>query len=440
MKKKTGLIVLFFMAALLVSGCLGGSPPAAEPQPPQAEEPAEPAEANRFAAGDFQNPSGCGSCHAEIYQAWLGSMHAAAWTNVLYQPDYLRAFEETDGATDIFCGECHAPVAVRTGQLPPVDGSAFDAVSTMGVSCDYCHTVSEVIEPVNVMANSAPGQVKRGPRGDTQSPAHQTAFSELHTQSEFCGACHNVRHPFSGATVIDTYDDWLAGPYAEEGIRCQDCHMTPGPGVGKNPGKSSIMGNAKDRDHIATHFFVGGSSWMLSLNGFEEHARMAEENLKSAATMDLAGEMTANGLDLTVTVNNVGAGHKIPTGVTYIRKMWLEVTVENEKGETVFVSGHADADNNIDPDAVFFRKLFVDADGQLTSKSWLAEGIGYDRRIPAKGSDSETYSINAEGSSYTATVRLLYRSTTQAAADMHFAGQDMDVPSIEMAKATITIK
>ena len=200
------------------------------------------------------------------------------------------------------------------------------------------------------------------------------------------------------------------------------------------------MGNAKERDHIATHFFVGGSSWLLARRGYDEHAQMAEENLKAAATLELTGNVTGSGLELDVVVNNVGAGHKIPTGVTYIRKMWLEVTVKNDKGQTVFVSGHPDGDNAIDPDAVFFRKLFLDKDGNLTSKSWLAEGIGYDRRIPAKGSDRETYIIQAEGTSYTATVRLLYRSTTQAAIDRHFEGQELEIPSVEMAKQTITIR
>jgi len=73
-----------------------------------------------------------------------------------------------------------------------------------------------------------------------------------------------------------------------------------------------------------------------------EHAAMAEENLRAAATLALT---TGEGLELTATITNVGAGHSIPTGVTYIRQMWLEVTVTNERGELVYVSGHPDADN-----------------------------------------------------------------------------------------------
>lgn len=435
MSLKKGLIFLAISFGLALTFYLTGSlfRDTAPPVPPSLE----PVQAALLKPGDFQDPAGCGACHTEIYRAWSGSKHADSWAGELFQPDFQQALAETDGAVGAFCGECHAPIAFRVGQLPPFDGSSFDAVSKRGISCDFCHTVSEVTETFNTGNISAPGLVKRGPRGDTVSPAHKTMYSQLHTDAKFCGACHNVRHPESEVLIIDTFDDWLAGPYAAEGITCQNCHMTPGPGVGKNPGRSSIIGNAKEREHIATHYFVGGSSWQFSRRGFEEHALKAEENLRAAARLDLEGRQTADGLELTVNVTNVGAGHKIPTGVTYIREMWLEVVVLNEQGETVFRSGYTDLQNNVDPNAVFFRKLFRDKEGNLTNKSWLAQEIGFDRRIPPRGTETETYRILAHGQRFTATVRLLYRSTSQAAVSAHLPNQGLLVPSVEMAKAEI---
>jgi hypothetical protein len=196
----------------------------------------------------------------------------------------------------------------------------------------------------------------------------------------------------------------------------------------------------KDREHVATHYFVGGSSWQLSRRGYTEHARMAEENLRAAARLNLGAIRTEDGLELTVNVKNVGAGHKIPTGVTYIREIWLEVTVKNEQGAIVFQSGHTDGYNHVDPNAVYFRKLFRDKDGNLTNKSWLAEEIAVDRRIPAGGTETEIYRIQAEGRAFTAVVRLLYRSTSQAAVDAHYPGQGLRVPSIEMARDEVTIR
>ncbi len=432
MKKLWLMMVFFLLLTAAVTGC-GRKPDAAPPAPLEVTD-----QTDMFAPGSFQDPSICGGCHNEIYQAWLGSPHALAWSSGIFQPDYRLAHLETDGGTDLFCGGCHAPVGMRTGLLPPHDGSRFDRTANAGVSCDFCHTISAVKETFNMGNISEPGNVKRGPRGDHSSPYHEVFYSEIHTRAQFCGACHNVRHPSSGVKIIDTYDDWLNGPYAAQGIRCQDCHMTPTPGVGINPGKSATMGKA--RDHVATHFFLGGSAYLLREAGFPDHAGQAEENLRAAAELELTGRLVPGGLELTVNITNVGAGHKIPTGVTYIRKIWLEITVRDSQGNIVFALGHIDENNHVDPNATFFRLLFKDAEGNLTSKSWLAEGIGYDRRLSPLVPETEKYLISANGSEFTASARLLYRSVSQSSLDFHHGPGVRLVPTVEMAAATIEIK
>ena len=431
------LVIVFFLVSA------GGIPKAgggenAQQEDGTGESRLDADEINRFEAGSFEDPNICRGCHGDIFDQWSKSKHRYAWVDEFYQPDYLLASRETEGFTDIFCGECHAPAAVRTGQLPPPDGSLLDETTRKGVFCDYCHTVKEIVEPVNVKTISDPGFLKRGPRGDGEAPYHDVEYSEIHTDAAFCGACHNVVHPASGAVVIDTYDDWKEGPYAREGIRCQDCHMTPGPGVEKNPGKSSPMG--MEREHVATHFFPGGSVLFQDQAGNEREKELARAMLEAAAELEAEALVTENGIELLARVNNVGAGHKIPTGVTYIRKMWLEVTVKDDAGETIYESGHRVEGNHIDPDAVFYRKVFRDAQGNLTPKSWLAEEIGYDRRIPAKGSDQQVFEIPAGDSqgSYHVTLRLLYRSMSQEAAD-NLGIPDFEVPSIEMARTELSI-
>lgn len=394
-------------------------------------------EKQQFAPGSFENPGTCIACHPDIYEQWSKSMHAFAWTNKWYQDDYQLAHRETDGATDVFCAACHAPVAARTGQLPPHDGSQFDATSKRGVSCDFCHTVTAIESTFNMGHVSEPGPMKYANRGDGSSPYHGVAYSSNHTDALFCGSCHNVRHPVTDVAVIDTYDDWLAGPYAEQGISCQDCHMTPTPGIGSNPGKSSPLG--QKRDNVAMHTFVGGSVAAQRNMGNEHQAQMAEDFLKAAARLSLESAVNGETLELTVNVDNVGAGHKIPTGVTYIRKMWLEVQVLDENNNLVYASGMVNDKNHVDPDAVFYRLLFKDADGTLTGKSWRAVDIGYDRRIPAMGRDTEVYKIGLPASgSYRADVRLMYRSLSQETLDYHEGEGSEKIESIEMAKAGTT--
>ena len=395
-----------------------------------------------FEPGSFEDPKTCSTCHRDIYNEWSKSMHANAWENKWYQPDYILAHQQTDGATDLLCGACHAPIAARTGLLPPADGSQFDATSRQGISCDFCHTVSGVGQMFNMGHISAPGPVKRGPRGDGRSLYHEVKFTEIHTKADFCGSCHMVIHPATGTHIIDTWDDWKNNEYGKQGIRCQDCHMTPTPGVIKRPGRAALMG--KRRENLAFHGFIGGSSYVQDELGNKEQAEMSREFLRAAAEVELASKITDDGtLELTVNVHNVGAGHKIPTGTTYIRIMWLQVEVVDSAGKLVYSSGHVDDKNHVDPDAVFFRVLFKDAEGNLTSKSWQAHGIGYDRRIPAKGKDSETYRIPLPGNGeYQVTSRLMYRSMTQNSLDEVFKRTGQRLPpvvSVEMAAAQTNV-
>ena len=219
--------------------------------------------------------------------------------------------------------------------------------------------------------------------------------------------------------------------------------MTPTPGVSKTPGRAALMG--KERDSLAFHGFVGGSSYVQDELGNTKQAELSREFLRAAAEVKLAEKVTDDGtLELTVDVHNVGAGHKIPTGTTYIRIMWLQVDVADSTGKLVYSSGHIDDKNHVDPDAVFFRVLFRDAEGNLTGKSWQAHGIGYDRRIPANGMDSETYQIPLPGKGdYQVTSRLMYRSMTQSSLDViaERTGEVLPpVVSVEMAAARTNVK
>ena len=395
-----------------------------------------------FEPGSFEDPKTCSTCHRDIYNEWSKSMHANAWDNKWYQPDYILAHQQTDGATDLLCGACHAPIAARTGLLPPADGSQFDATSRRGISCDFCHTVSSVGQMFNMGHISTPGPVKRGPRGDGRSLYHEVKFTEIHTKADFCGSCHMVIHPATGTHIIDTWNDWENNEYGRQGIRCQDCHMTPTPGVTKRPGRAALLG--KKRENLAFHGFIGGSSYVQDELGNKEQAQMSREFLRAAAEIELANNITEDGtLELTVNVHNVGAGHKIPTGTTYIRIMWLQVEVVDSAGKRVYSSGQIDDKNHVDPNAVFFRVLFKDAEGNLTSKSWQAHGIGYDRRIPAKGKDSETYRIPlSDNGEYQVNSRLMYRSMTQNSLDEVYKRTGQRLPpvvSVEMAAAQTNV-
>ncbi len=261
--------------------------------------------------------------------------------------------------------------------------------------------------------------VKRAQFDDSNSPYHETSYSAFHETAEFCGACHNVDHPVNGLHLEATYTEWKEGPYAAEGIVCQDCHMTPGPGVNKpNPGTAAAGG--PQREHIYIMTFAGGN---VALGD----AVLAEERLKAAAEVEIvAEEIVAAGetVDIQTTITNVGAGHYLPTGLTEVREMWLEVTATDPEGNSEVVGEHR------------FGTILGDAEGNGPVELWEAESIASDDRIPPRESVTDAFEyVMPEGGEIELAANLYYRSAPEEMAEK--AG--VDVPTTTMAMASMGV-
>ncbi|MBN1134522.1 MAG: hypothetical protein JXA38_06375 [Methanosarcinaceae archaeon] len=291
--------------------------------------------AGQYSSTQFTRPGICSGCHVIIYSQWEGAMHSVSEIDPFYMKEVQEASTDTDGFTDLFCARCHTPIGVMAGEVPPVDGSKLSEIAKNGVQCDFCHTVSGSAGIGNAAFISTPGNIKWGPFSDAESTYHETAFSELHTQAEFCGMCHDVVHPANGLKVEATYTEWKEGPYSKEGEQCQGCHMTPG--ITKfeaNPRRAAAGGPKKE--HIFTHNTVGGNAFITELLGSNTHKNMAIERLENAASLDVNTPLTAdmnNTVTMNVSITNSGAGHRLPNGLTEIREMWLEVIATDNAGK-----------------------------------------------------------------------------------------------------------
>ena len=194
---------------------------------------------------------------------------------------------------------------------------------------------------------------------------------------------------------------------------------------------------------IYTHQFVGGNATSLAS---PEHQKLATEQLQAAASVSVAPPASVTpgaDMELQVTVNNKGAGHYLPTGLTEVREMWLDVTVIDAGGKTIYQSGAVDETGVVDPQAVMYQTLFRDKDGQTTHKPWLAAEILSDKRIPPMGSVTEKYSVPVPaGSSMPLTVKavLRYRSASQFLVDQLMGADAIDMPITDMASATTEVK
>ncbi len=392
----------------------------------------------------FERDGECTRCHGIIHSQWEGGMHSLAELDPFYKIESEMASNDTDGLTDTYCARCHTPIGVLSGELPPVDGSELSDIAKRGVQCDFCHTVSGSAGIGNSPFIVTPGNIKWGPFPDSKSPYHGSEFSDLHTKAEFCGMCHDVNHPTNGLPLEATYTEWKNGPYSKEGVQCQDCHMTPGvTQFEANPGKAASMG--PDRDHIYTHYTVGANAFITDILGDETHRDMAIERLQSAATLTVNAPPSAeagNTVTVDLSITNSGAGHMLPTGLTDMRQMWLDVTATDADGNQFYHSGSLDEKGIIEPDAVVYTTVLGDADGNKTIKVWFAESILSDNRILPRDTavEKHTFTIPQDViNPITISAKLQYRTAPQEIIDYLFDDGTYDVPVIIMAQASDSI-
>jgi hypothetical protein len=420
---KVGLV----LAALLIlfgTGIIANATPATQ--------------AGEYSSDDFTYESRCRQCHAIIYADWEGTMHFNAYLDPFYLEEVKIASEDTDGALDEFCSRCHTPIGVVSAEIPPIDGSGMSDIAKLGVQCDFCHVVSGSNGTGNAPFTVTPGDTKWGPFDDARGNYHESEYLELYTQSEYCGMCHQVINPVNGLVIDDTYSVWKESQYAEEDVVCQDCHMTEGiTEFEANPGRAGS--GAPKRDHISSHDIVGANTLIPPMFGAENVAEMAVERLQKATTIELSVTEVASAgeeVPIDVSITNSGAGHNIPTGVSEIREIWLEVTVTDANGSSIYSAGTVDTEGNIIDENMIYNNVLGDSDGKETKSFWLAESILEDNRIGPKESVTEQHSfVLPENAVYPVTVEttLKYRSAPQDMID-HLLGEETEVPIVDMNK------
>ncbi|MEZ5334584.1 MAG: hypothetical protein R2741_04775 [Methanolobus sp.] len=231
--------------------------------------------------------------------------------------------------------------------------------------------------------------------------------------------------------------------YGAENVVCQDCHMTEGiTEFEANPGRAGS--GAPKRDHISSHDIVGGNAFIPVMFGADNVAEMAVERLQRAATVEVsAPEIAAAGeeIDLEVSITNSGAGHYIPTGVSEIRQMWVEVNVTDADGNLIYSAGNLDDQGNIEDAKLIYNNVLADSEGNPTESFWLAESVLEDNRIAPQETVTEEHSFTVPDSvAYPLTVetKLNYRSASQEIID-HLLGEDTEVPVVIMNDMSSTV-
>ena len=162
---------------------------------------------------------------------------------------------------------------------------------------------------------------------------------------------------------------------------------------------------------------------------------MAVRRLQSAANLEIK-PIYQNGIlaEIRIRVQNVRAGHNLPTSLTNIRQMWLELSVRDEQGNLILSSGTLDEDGHLPENARVFNSEGMGTDLHFAVDPWVVTAFSRHDTIPPKGYKDVYYGLNSSGINGKARIeaKLRYRQADQKIAEklLDNASQNIDLQAV----------
>jgi hypothetical protein len=342
---------------------------------------------------ELLDPTTCAKCHEDHYRDWSGSMHAYASDDPVFLAMNARGQRETKGMLGDFCVKCHAPMAVREHKTTNGLDLANVDPKYKGITCFFCHTVDGT-DTSDGGANDNPLHlandiVMRGPFSDpVANSAHPAAYSALLDRdhlasSSMCGPCHDIVNGH-GVAIERTFQEWQNTVFNREqsGATCGDCHTYQSPNLMPIAQAPNVFGR-----YYHAHDFPGVD---LALTSFPADAGQNDAQKKSVqalldSTIQSSLCVGEGSTGISVILDNVGAGHGIPSGSAQDRRLWVEV-VAYAGGKMIYQSGVVPdgmaATKVADPDMWLLRDCMLDSQDNEVPMFWQAEKPSESYQLP----------------------------------------------------------
>lgn len=454
--------------------------------PPFAPSNADTENGEPLPVGLLANSVSCGTsdCHAAIYREWRASAHRWSAEDEFFQEVRTVTTQVKGQPETEKCGVCHDPVSFMSGQKSPLLGRSAPGFKE-GDSCVVCHAVTRVDErgigsyvlrsPKRYLYDQEAGGYRKAInhfliRSYPHQHNHDYAL-ELLKKPESCATCHkefDVLDPKEGPVQVETqFDDWKKGKWntdtdASRRLYCQQCHMylveTSWSEV--DPYDVKVGLGAKHRNHA----FAAGNQFMplaLSSPDSVEHTKRVEEWLRGERVISeieknwpkgpivqlkiVAPPIFRSGkADFQIVLKNEKVGHGFPTGPLNIARAWIEVTVKDAAGDTVFHSGLLDAQGHIEAGSYILKPLAIDTSGRMILKPdlWHPKGPQFRPAILAGESQSFDYEFAVEPKikgPLTVDARLRYRKANQFFMDAVYTDQRREAPITDISSGHVEV-
>ena len=460
---------------------------------------------SNFVTSLFAGSGVCATCHDNLTDStgadvsiathWRSTMMANSAKDPLWQAKVSSEVDRNPhlaGVIEEKCSKCHMPMANNQahhdGSSTDILGSGFLSSNNKlheaamdGVACTLCHqiTANSNGQPESFsggydidQTTVKPNRAIYGPYTAPNTNAMLNISSYLATHSnhvnnsELCATCHTLYTPYVNARgeVLGTfpeqtpYLEWEESNFANS-TSCQGCHMPKASGSVIISTIGVGRGWRWQRSPFFQHFFVGGNKYMLEV--LKESAetlgltastqeiedtieRVLDQMQKNTASIRISSaKRSGDTLNVTVKVVNK-AGHKFPTGIP-TRRAWIELTVVDSLGKTIFSSGAPgkdgqiegnDADENAgnfephykeisrESQVQIYEAIMGNSDGEVTYTLLRAAEYLKDNRLLPKGFNKK--SVDADVAVY-----------GNADSDASFrGGSDKTYYKIDISKAT----
>jgi tetratricopeptide (TPR) repeat protein len=418
---------------------------------------------------DFPTAAYCGHCHQESHAQWRQSAHS----NANRVPYYLRNVNllaaEKGIAFTRHCEGCHDPISLISGALTD-KSPRTRPYDQDGVTCMACHAIQKVdtrgtgsyVMGVPAVLMDENGEPIHRPVSDAEILAHLDRHSAavmkpFYRTSEFCSSCHKAALPkslndYKWQRAISLYDEWQNASFSKESplpfykkdvvSTCQTCHM-------QREALGALPDPGAKKSQLVSHRWLGANTAIPQIYHFDEQARRVVDFLQNAvfnvdlfavqadapdsklsAPLGLVPFDLAAGqrVVVSVVVQNKGIAHSHVPEQRDMYESWVDFTVKNAAGKTLYESGGIQPkDRELDPAAHSFTNRLINKQGTANTlhQVWDNRVVAYNNTIQSGRSQLIRYGFtmpkNGEPVTVTATVR--YRRF-----DQHFADFGMSQP------------
>ncbi len=417
----------------------------------------------------------CAACHQQITDEWRSSMHGRAASDPFFQKNVNSLVDNKGIEATRYCGGCHMPVALLSGELSKGGTVSSGMHVREGVSCMGCHGISDILSLKGVggylyepeqdyLFGDSDGflqtelhdyLMKINPRQHREDMARDILADPLN-----CATCHEQYidkdlNDWGWVQLQRQYSAWVKGPFSRHSdigysnkavMRCQDCHF---PLVVADDPSADEQGRVRSHRtpaaNTAVPYLLGDQQQLDTVTRFLQDNRVTVSVKQAVANNRRNSYLPGETVRLHVAVSSNRIGHDFPAGTVDINQPWIELLVTDAKGRQVYASGLIGDDNRVDSGAVFYYSSLVNRLGQRVWRHDLFNAVGesYGRLIAPGMAEVEAYAFevpeNIQGP-LNVRAKLRYRKFNHDYSSWALNDEQLTLPVVDMAEGRLVIQ